>query len=235
MSILPVNAVRRALLAAGVLAVATVAAAIILIAAGSGAATAAQPATQPPASASAHSVPAPVPVSLDPATTAYLVLDDTAAVCTPNPSCVATLPAAASLLARARAAGATVIFSKTVNPGDQVLSQVAPLPSEHIVAARADKFFGTDLQQTLTDDGIKTLVLVGTKTNGAIMYTAFEASVRGFTVVVAEDGVSSNSGYIQRYSLYQLLNVPGFPNAQNTPLLPGAVTLSTTKLVSFTG
>ncbi|MCL2447737.1 MAG: cysteine hydrolase [Polyangiaceae bacterium] len=178
-------------------------------------------------------VPPPAAVTVDPKTTAYLVLDDTTAVCAPNPACGATLSAAAGLLDRARAAGALVVYSITVNPGDAVLPEVSPQPGDPIVAARADKFFGTDLDQVLSTYGIKTVVIVGTKANGAILYTAYEASVRGYTVVVAEDGVSSDTAFIQLYSLFQLLNAPGAPNATNTPLAPNATTLSATPLITF--
>ena len=178
-------------------------------------------------------IPHSVPVTVDAATTAYLVLDLTSAVCTPNPTCMATLPAAANLLAKARAAHALVVYSKTVNPGDQVLPQVAPQGDEQTVAARADKFFGTELDDILKAHGIKTVVMVGSKTNGAIMYTAFGAGGRGYTTVVAQDGVSSNSAYIQHYSLFQLQNAPGFPNPANTPLAPRGVTLSTARQITF--
>jgi hypothetical protein len=47
------------------------------------------------------------------------------------------------------------------------------------------------------------------------------------------DGISADSRAIMRFSLFQLLNAPGFPNAANTPLAPSAVTLSRTDLISF--
>jgi nicotinamidase-related amidase len=217
-------AAKRVALAGGTLTVATASAAIVLVAisAGSVAAEPKTPASQPS-----------VPVTVDPATTAYLVLDDSSAVCAQNPRCVATLPAAANLLAKARVAGALVVFSKTVNPGDRVLPQLAPRGGEQTVSARADKFFGTELDHILRSHGIKTAVMVGTKTNGAILYTAFAANARGYTVVVATDGVSAGSDYIQRYSLFQLLNQPGFANPANAPLAPHGVTLSETDLITF--
>jgi nicotinamidase-related amidase len=225
------NAARRALLAGGVLVIAIVSTATV----SGSAATAASSGSRraPAASAQTPTLPQPVAVTVDPSTTAYLVLDLTSAVCAPSPSCVASLPTAAGLLARARAAGATVVYSKTVNPGDQVLPQVAPKPGEPVVTARADKFFGTDLGQILSSRGIKTLVIVGTKANGAVLYTAYEANERGYTVVVAEDGVSADSPFIMNYSLFQLLNQPGFTNVQNTPLTTNAVTLSKSRLIRF--
>jgi len=225
MSIFSISDVaKRVALASGTLTAATVSAAIALVAisAGSVAAEPMPPASQPS-----------VRVAVDPATTAYLVLDDSSAVCAQNPRCVATVPAAANLLAKARSAGALVVFSKTVNPGDRVLPELVPRGGEQTVAARANKFFRTDLDHILRSHGIKTAVMVGTKTNGAILYTAFAANARGYTVVVATDGVSADSDYIQRYSLFQLLNQPGFPNVANIPLAPHGVTLTDTNLITF--
>jgi nicotinamidase-related amidase len=222
---------KRALVAGGALVIATVSVATF----SGSAATAAPKSPQRPAAASAPSakVPRPVAVTVDPRTTAYLLLDLTSAVCAPHPSCISSLPAAAGLLAKARAAGATVIYSQTAAAGSEILPQVAPQPGDPVVTARADKFFGTDLDQILSSRGIKTLVVVGTAANGAVLYTTFEANLRGYTVVVAEDGVSADSPFIMHYSLFQLLNEPGFTNTQNTPLTTNAVTLSNSKLVTF--
>ncbi|MBO0835587.1 MAG: isochorismatase family protein [Actinobacteria bacterium] len=228
MSILPLSNPMRVLRASAVLLVAGA-----IVSGSVAAAVAAGPSAAPAGSTHSASVPDPVPVTVDPASTAYLVLDLTTAVCAPRPGCVATLPAAAALLARARAAGAMVVYSQTAAAGSQILPEVAPLPGDPVVTARADKFFNTDLDSILSSHGIKTLVLVGTAANGAVLYTTFEANLRGYTVVVAEDGVSANSGYITHYTLFQLLNQPGFTNPQNTPLKTGDVTLSTGPLVTF--
>jgi nicotinamidase-related amidase len=229
MSIFPLSsAVRRLLLTGGVL--------VTACAAVSGSAAAAASGDSPQATAvSAHSagLPGPVPATVNPRTTAYLLLDLTSVICAPNPSCVASLPAAAALLARARAAGATVVYSETPTPGSRILSQVVPQPGEPVVKTHADKFFGTDLDQILSSRGIKTLVIVGTVANGAVLYTTLEANLRGYTVVVAEDGVSADSRFIMNYSLFQLLNEPGYSNPQNTSLKADAVTLSETSLVTF--
>src|SRR5215475_9038409 len=149
------NIARRLLLAGAVIVTASVALTGSVALAAPGAPT---QATAP--SPRSTRVPQPVAITADPATTAYLLLDLTTAVCAPKPACVATLPAAAALLAKARAAGATVIYSQTSAAGSQILPQVAPLPGDPIVTAHADKFFGTSLDQILTDRGIQTLVIV---------------------------------------------------------------------------
>jgi nicotinamidase-related amidase len=176
-------------------------------------------------------IPAPAPVTLDPATTAFLVLDLNSAVCAPRPSCQATLPAVAAFLDRARQANVFVVHSST--PGATTLPEVAPRPDEPTVVGRADKFFNTQLDDLLRNRGIRTAVIVGTVANGAVLYTSFGANLRGSTVVVAEDGISAPDDFVVLLTRHQLLNQPGFSNPENEPLREGAVTLSRTDLISF--
>ncbi len=177
-------------------------------------------------------IPDPVAVTLDPKTTAFLVLDITSVICTPRKSCVASLPAIASLLKKARDAQVPVVYSDTPTSGSTILPEVAPQSGEPKVTGRADKFFGTNLDDILKQKGTKTAVIVGSASNGAVLYTAFGANLRGYTVVVAEDGMSTDDAFAQLLTRYQLLNQPGFANAQNKPLAAG-VTLSKSDLITF--
>jgi hypothetical protein len=52
-------------------------------------------------------------------------------------------------------------------------------------------------------------------------------------VVVAQDGISAEPEFPITLTRWQLLNQPGFTNADNKPLAKGFVTLSTTELVTF--
>jgi len=117
-------------------------------------------------------------------------------------------------------------------PGSTILAEVAPRPTEPKVTGRADKFYGTPLDDILKSKGIKTLVIVGTAANGAVLYTAFGANVRGYTVVVATDGISADP-FPMFLTQYQLLNQPGFANPENTPLAENKVTLSRSDLITF--
>jgi nicotinamidase-related amidase len=172
-----------------------------------------------------------VPVAVDADTAAFLILDINSAVCPPRPACLASVPAVARLLGKARNADAFVVYSTTGTA--DVLSDVAPAPEDPIFSARADKFFNTDLDQTLRQHGIQTLVLVGSAANGAVLYTSFGANERGYTVVVATDGISSGPEFDTYLTEYQLLNQPGFANPVNDPLHSGAVTLSRGDLITF--
>jgi nicotinamidase-related amidase len=136
------------------------------------------------------------------------------------------------LLTKARNANAPVICSETPTPGSTILAEVAPRPADPKVTGRADKFYGTALDDILKSKGIKTLVVVGTAANGAVLYTAFGANIRGYTVVVAVDGISADP-FPMLLTQDQLLNQPGFANPENTPLAESKVTLSRGDLITF--
>jgi nicotinamidase-related amidase len=195
----------------------------------------AAPLAAQPAVPTLPTIPDPVPVTLNPAQTAFLVLDLTSANCSARPACVASLPGVAELIARSRDAGALVVYSSISTPGAQILPEVAPQPGDPIVVANADKFAGTTLEQILADAGVDTLIIVGTSANGAVLYTAWGASQRGYTIVAPIDGMSSADSFATFLTQYQLLNEPGFNNPTNEPLRPNAVTLSRTDLISYEG
>lgn len=186
-----------------------------------------------PAAQELPTIPDPVAVTLDPRTTAFLVLDLRTASCPPRPTCIASLTGVAALLERARASGVLVVHSLGFAGVGFEPAEIAPLPTEPVVISNADKFFETDLDQILRSNAIQTTLIVGTSANGAPLYTAFGASQRGYTVVVAEDGLSANSEFIISLARWQLLNQPGFTNPDNTPLRPTGVTLTRTDLVTF--
>jgi nicotinamidase-related amidase len=180
-------------------------------------------------------IPAPVPVSLDRKTAALLVLDISNAICPPRPACLASVPVIESLLDKARAANVPVIYSTTPSPKGPVpmLAAVAPRPGEPVVAARANKFLDTNLEQLLKQRNVRTAVIVGAAANGAVLYTSFHANAKGFTVVVAQDGISSGPAFDTFLARYQLLNQPGFANPGNQPLEAQRVTLSRSDLIAF--
>ncbi|RXZ33892.1 isochorismatase family protein [Oxalobacteraceae bacterium CAVE-383] len=180
-------------------------------------------------------IPAPVPVTLDAGSTALLILDINDVVCRPNPACTATLPAISALLNKARAAKVPVLYSSTANADGAIptLAEVAPRSGEPVVVARANKFVGTDLEEQLKKRKIATVVVVGSAANGAVMYTSFHANTRGFTSVIAEDGLSSPKAINTVLARYQLLNQPGFYNSDNTPLADKKATLSRSDLITF--
>jgi nicotinamidase-related amidase len=178
-------------------------------------------------------IPAAVAVEVPVKGAALLVLDITNAVCDTRPSCVASVPKIANLVKKARDAKVPVIYSLTTAAGSVVRAEVAPQPGDASVTGRADKFFGTTLDQILKDKGVENAVVVGSAANGAVLYTTFQLNLRGYTVVVAQDGISAEPEFPITLTRWQLLNQPGFTNADNKPLSKGMVTLSTTDLITF--
>jgi nicotinamidase-related amidase len=158
--------------------------------------------------------PALKPVKIeDPKTTAFLVLDITRQICNNErrPRCVASVPRIQASLKQARAKGLTVVFSKTPGTANaDIHAEVAPLEGEPVVTARADKFFKTDLEKILQDKGIKTVIVVGSAAEGAVLFTGTEAAKRGFKVIVPVDGMSSGNTYAEQYTAWHLVNNPSF-------------------------
>jgi len=152
------------------------------------------------------------PVTLDPKTTALLVLDFVKQTCNTErrPRCLDSVPKVQTLLKQARAKGVTVIHSTTTaaTPAD-IAKELTPLEGEPIVKASADKFFKTDLEKILSEKGIKTVVVVGTAAQGAVLNTASQAAFRGLQVIVPVDGMSAENTYFEQYTIYHLAHAPG--------------------------
>jgi len=178
-------------------------------------------------------IPAAVAVEVPVKGAALLVLDITNTICDVRPSCVASVPKIANLVKKARDAKVPIIYSTTTTAGTAVRPEIAPQTSDVTIAGRADKFFGTTLEQILKDKAVENAVVVGSAANGAVLYTVFGLGLRGITVVVAQDGISAEPEFPITLTRWQLLNEPGFTNADNKPLAKGFVTLSTTDLVTF--
>ena len=167
-------------------------------------------------------------VTPDVKTTALIVMDFMKTSCTEQarPRCVATIAPVKKLLADARAKGMTVVYAVTGNDPvmTNFLPELAAQAGEPIVAARADKFLGTDLDKILKDKGIKTVIPVGTASNGAVLYTATGAAFRNYDVLLPIDGMSGNSAWSEQIVAWQLVNGPG---------LADRVKLTRTAMVSF--
>ena len=199
--------------------------------------TTAAPSPTPTASAAPTSpipkIPDPVAVEVPVKGAALLVLDITSVICPPRPTCVASVPKIAALVKKARDAKVPVIYSQTATAGSTYIADIAPQPGDATVTGRADKFYGTNLEQILKDKAVETAVVVGSAANGAVLYTTFGLGLRGITVVVAQDGISGDPEFTETLTRWQLLNEPGFANANNLPLDKGHVTLSTTDKIAF--
>lgn len=180
------------------------------------------------------SPPDPVPVVLNPATTALLIFDIVDPICTRQPNCTGKMvPAISSLLARARKAGVTVAFGTRAPTMSTWLPEVLPAPGDIKIESQAqDRFYNTDLDKALKAKGITTLILAGWKVSGSVTYTSVGATLRGYTVVVPVDASLDATDYEIAIGLFQILHQHS-ANATNEPLKDRASTLSRTDLITF--
>jgi nicotinamidase-related amidase len=148
-------------------------------------------------------------VTVDPKTTALLMLDFMNQNCGKRPACVASIPAVKKLLMEARAAKVPVVYSiiaKTTTV--DVIKDVAPAADEPHVQAGPDKFLNTDLAKILKDKGIQTVIVTGTASNGAVLFTAAGAAMRGLKVIVPVDGMSAADPYADLSTAYTFATAP---------------------------
>jgi nicotinamidase-related amidase len=138
-------------------------------------------------------------------------------------------PKIVALRDAARAAGVPVIyvndnfgrwrsdFRKTVEacsrrdqPGHRVTELLTPGQHDYFVLKpRHSAFYCTALELLLARLGVKTLVLVGFATNICVLFTAHDAHMRGFQVVVPADCGGSNTEELTRQALEQMRLVTG--------------------------
>src|SRR4029077_19463035 len=141
----------------------------LVLALSSGAAQAQANAQDTPASRAASkpmvtlqmpALPAPVPVILNPKTTALLVFDYVEPICNSQPKCKGEmLPAMTPFMARVRKAGLVVAYGTLEENVPKWLPEVAPLLGDiNIVNTAQDRFYNTDLDKALKAKGITTII-----------------------------------------------------------------------------
>ena len=158
----------------------------------------------------APSPPELKPVTLDPKTTALLLLDFGKQNCGARPRCVASLPQVEKLAAAARAKNVLVVHSLFgQSTAADLFKEVAPQGDEQLVKSGANKFLRTDLEKILKDKGITTVIVTGTAAHGAVLNTAAAAALMGLKVVLPVDGVSAENTYVEQYTAWHLANAPG--------------------------
>ena len=180
------------------------------------------------ASVKAEPAPELKGVTVDVKTTALLVMDIVKGSCNEQrrPRCVASLAPIAKLMGEARDKGMLVINTTAGSGGvEDILPAVAPKAGETVITGTvADKFVRTDLEKILKDKGITAVIVVGTSAQGAVLYTASGAALRGIKVIAPVDGSSSESLYAEQAAAWLLSHAPGV--AQN-------VTLTTIDQIKF--
>jgi nicotinamidase-related amidase len=159
------------------------------------------------------------PVTIDAVNTALLILDfngaqdPTKGPCNAKtkPRCLVSVPKVQKLIADARAKGVFVVYSLggSGTPQD-IATDIAPLANDPVVKSGPNKFVGTNLDKLLDDKCIKTVIVTGTASEGAVLDTATDAALRkGMNIVVPVDGMSSTDLYAEQYVAWHLTHAPG--------------------------
>ncbi|RWX05242.1 isochorismatase family protein [Rhizobium leguminosarum] len=166
----------------------------------------------------APAAPVLKPVDVKTSDTALLLLDFNGAQ---NPEkgpcntktkqrCIASLPKVEKLMKEARASGVPVVYSITggATSGD-IATALAPKEGDPVVQSGANKFINTDLEKILKDKGVKTVIVTGTASEGAVLNTAAYAALKGMNVILPVDGMSSTNPYAEQYVAWHFANAPG--------------------------
>jgi nicotinamidase-related amidase len=154
------------------------------------------------------------PATRDPGRTALLIIDmlndyDHSDGDVLREEARSAVPVIAELAARAREAGAHVIWVND-NHGDwaadresllrmaregagaDLVDPIAPARDvPFIVKSRHSVFYGSPLEYLLRTEGVDRLVLTGQVTEQCILYSALDAYLRHFRLTVAVDGVAA--------------------------------------------
>ena len=158
--------------------------------------------------------PEPRNVSLDTAKTAVVVLDLNARCHDPEDVCSQLMEPLGGFLERVREASVPVVFTVSLQFKGTPLGEVAaPLNrrgTEPVLHPDAfDKFHGGELQAILSDAGTENLIVVGSLTNVAVLYTSTAAArVHRYNVIIPLDGVNAKSTYEHEYAIHQLTVIP---------------------------
>ena len=162
--------------------------------------------------------PEPKPLTLDTKSTAILVLDLNARCDDPKQVCSKITAPLGDFLDKARAATVPIIYTvSAAAKGKPIGELAAPLrrkESESVIYPDAfDKFFGGERQAFLKDKGAKTLIITGSATNNAVLYTATTAArMYRYSIVIPMDAVNASSRYEQEYAIHQFTVLPSEAN-----------------------
>jgi ureidoacrylate peracid hydrolase len=170
-------------------------------------------------------------VRIDPNATAVLVIDMLNEFCKPGgamvlPGYETLVPPQKSVIDAARQAGCPILFVVDTHRrnvrqdrewlkrtphcvegtwGAQVIDDLDPRADDlYIVKRRYSAFFNTDLDLTLRDLQVNTVVIFGVVTNICVRSTVHDAFFLGYQVIVPDDCVAATGPREQESSLYDI-------------------------------
>ncbi|MEG0504114.1 MAG: cysteine hydrolase, partial [Raoultibacter sp.] len=87
-------------------------------------------------------------------------------------------------------------------------SEIAPKAGDQVVMKpRFSAFFATDLNETLREEGISTVLLLGTTTPNCIRSSCYDALSLNYNVVVVEDCTSSRTDAVQAANIEDMAHI----------------------------
>ena len=95
--------------------------------------------------------------------------------------------------------------------GVKVIDELSPAPGETVIEKRMlSGFFGTDLDFTLRDKGIRRLVITGVRTEFCLYKTVLDAFELGYDIIVPRDSCASPSeeGHGAKMKSLEFLKIP---------------------------
>jgi len=148
-------------------------------------------------------------VTIDPKTTALLLLDFMKNNCGQRPRCLASVPNVKKILDAARAHNMFVAYNltgQTPKIEDMVDPSLAPRTGEHLIknGRGANKWYNSDLEPALKGRGITTVIISGTSAQGAVAGSTQGATERGFKAIVPVDGMASEEAFNELYAAWHL-------------------------------
>jgi ureidoacrylate peracid hydrolase len=170
-------------------------------------------------------------VRVDPKSTGIIVVDMLNEFCKPGgamvlPGYEVLIPPQKKVIEAGRQAGCPIVFVVDTHRanmrqereflkrtphclegswGAQVIEDLEPRPDDiYVVKRRYSAFFNTDLDLTLRDLQLNTLVVFGVVTNICVRSTVHDAFFLGYQVIVPEDCVAATGPREQASSLYDI-------------------------------
>ena len=164
--------------------------------------------------------PEPQPLKLDGKAASIVVLDLSVRCQDLREVCSQLMQPLSEFLERARQASVAILFTISASGKGTPLGEVAaPLKrreSEPILYPDAfDKFMGGELKTELDKRNCRSLVIVGSATNFAVLYTATTAArIHRYDVVIPLDGVNAKRNYEHEYAIHQMTILPASAHKQ---------------------
>ena len=158
--------------------------------------------------------PEPKQVSLDGKTTAVLVLDLNARCQDPKEVCSKLMQPLGEFLERVRGSSIPIVYTISLmfkgTPLGEVASPLKRRETDPVIYPDAfDKFVGRELRDILNQRSVENLIIVGSLTNMAVLYTSTSAArIYRYNVIIPLDGVNAKSIYEHEYAIHQLTILP---------------------------